>query len=73
MNKIKKTVDFVMSSEKVRFEIIWNAALFKILQNIIFGLTPNMPNRNLWPINDMTLRSSSDKLSRISQKEAFSS
>lgn len=63
-----------MSSEKVRFEIIWNAGtLFKILQKIIFGLTPNMPNRNLWPINDMTLRSSSDKLSRISQKEAFSS
>ena len=62
-----------MSSEKVRFEIIWNAALFKILKKIIFGRTPNMLNRNLWPINDMTLRSSSDKLSRISQKEAFSS
>ena len=72
MNKIKKVL-FVMSSEKVRFEINWNAALFNILQNIIFGLKPNMPNRNLWPINDMTLRSSSDKLSRISQKEAFSS
>ena len=62
-----------MSSEKVRFEIIWNAALFKILKKIIFGRKPIMLNRNLWPINDMTLRSSGDKLSRISQKEAFSS